>query len=173
MTQPLVLEFTPDKDDYVQASRMLSTKTPVFLITSVLMVLITLGSLAIIIFPDIGDPSWRGIANVFLITSAFYLLYFVILIPFQLRSAFKRNPYLQTKRKFTFTDKNIIMTIADKTNTLEWENIKRLVQSKGSYLIMYQADQRYFPFIPHRAFADQATENEFLDYFNRKSIPTN
>jgi len=170
MTQPLVLEFTPEKNDYVRASRMLSTKTPVFLITSALMVLITLGSLILLIFPEIGDPSWRGIAMVFLITGAFYLIYFVFIIPIQLGSAFKKNEYLQIKRKFTLNDENIIMTIADKTNTLEWENVKRLVQSQGSYLIMYQADERYYPFIPQRAFADQAAEDAFVDFFKRKSV---
>lgn len=171
MTQSLVLEFTPEANDYVRASRMLSTKTPVFLITSALMVLITLGSLVLLIFPEIGDPSWRGIAMVFLITGAFYLIYFVFIIPMQLKGAFKKNEYLQIKRKFTLTDENIIMTIADKTSTLEWENIKRLVKSQGSYLILYQADERFFPFIPNRAFADQAAEDAFLDFFKRKSIP--
>ena len=171
MTKPLVLEFIPDKNDYVRASRMLSTKTPVFLITSALMVLITLGSLVLLIFPEIGDPSWRGIAVIFLITGAFYLVYFVFVIPIQLKNAFKKNAYLQVRRQFTLTDENINMIIDDKTSTLEWENVKRLVQSKGSYLVLYQAGERFFPFIPNRAFADQGAENAFLDFFRRKSIP--
>ncbi len=170
MTQPLILDFTPEKNDYVHASRMLSTKTPVFLITSVLMLLITLGSLILLIFPEIGDPSWRGIAVVFLITGAFYILYFVFLIPFQLKSAFKKNAYLQEPRKFTFKDENIVMTVSENTTVLEWENVKKLIQSNGSYLIMYQDRERFYPFILGRAFDDKAAEAAFLDFFKSKSI---
>lgn len=171
MTDSLVLEFTPEKTDYVRASRMLSTKTPIFLITAVIMGIITLGALTLLIFPEIGDPSWRGIAVVFLITGGFYLVYFTFLIPVQLKNAFKKNKYLQERREFTFTNENITMEIGENTSTLAWENVKKLIQSKGTYLIMYQADQRFFPFIPERAFADRAAEDGFLDYFKNKSIP--
>ena len=170
MKQALILKFTPEGNDYVRASRMLSTKAPVFLITAVVMGIIVLASLLLLIFPDIGDPSWRGIAIVFLITGVFYLVYFALIIPIQLKNAFKKNSTLQEPRKFTISDANITMVISGKASILEWENVKKLIQSQGSYLILYEAGERFYPFIPNRAFEDEATEEAFLDFFKAKAI---
>ena len=171
MDEPLVIRYTPDKGDYLQASRALAFKSTAFKVLAGVIIFAMLGALVVLIFPGIGNPTWENIALVFLVVGAFYIIYYLVIIPFQFSRAFKKNIYLQQERTYTFMDDTIRLRIGENENDMGWENIQKAVNSKDFYLLINTMEGQGYPIIPKRAFTETATEARFLELLASKSIP--
>lgn len=171
MDSPIKLRFTPKKQDYIRASRVLAKNTPTFLILAAVILVAMVAAAVVLIVPGLGDVTWRNIAIVVLLAGIFYTIYFLAFIPYQLTQAFKKNEYLQKPREFTITDQSIHMEIGDRSTDLEWEYIQKVIDGGTFYLLIYKADQNVYPFLPKRAFEDPSADQSFLQLLESKSIP--
>lgn len=171
MESPLTIQFTPVKNDYVQASRALANKTPAFIVLAIITVLLMLGSLVVLIVPSIGDSTWNNVAIISLVIGGFYLVYYFILIPMQLGRSFKSNELLRKERVLVFDETGLTMTLEDRRSEMVWENFEKLMDSKSLYLMIYKADERLYPFVPKRAFEAPETEATFRQLFSEHDIP--
>jgi hypothetical protein len=171
METPLVFRFKPEKNDYVQASRALANKTPMFIVLASVTLLIMVGSLVVLVVPSVGNPTWNNVAIVSLVVGAFYLVYYFLLIPLQLNGTYKKNEYLQKERTLTVTDEGINMKVADRSSDLAWDNFEKVLDCKDIYILIYKADQRVYPFIPKRAFTEPGSEEAFRKSFIDHDIP--
>jgi hypothetical protein len=171
MEAPLIIRFKPDKQDYVRASRTLASKSPTFVILAAVIGLMMIGAVVVLVVPSVGDASWANIALVALFVGVFYVLYYFLIIPWQLARTFKGNDYLQTERIFRFSDAHITMNVGNRSSDLPWENFEKVIEGPELYLLIYRSDERVYPFIPKRAFEDEAAELAFRQNFVAKSIP--
>jgi hypothetical protein len=124
----------------------------------------------VLIFPSIGDAVLRNVAVVVLLVGAFYIIYFTVIIPWQLSRAYTSNEYLQQAREFTFSESGVAMAIGDKMSNLIWENFKDVIDGGGFYLLLYEGENRVYPFIPKRAFTTEASEDAFRAVIREKGI---
>jgi len=171
MDSPIKLHYTPKKQDYIRASRVLAMNTPTFLVLAAAIFLAMIAAVIVLLVPGIGDVTWRNIAIVVLLVGVFYTIYYLAFIPYQLTRAFKKNEYLQKARTFTISDQRVHMEIGDRSTDLEWEYFKKVVDGGTFYLLIYQADQKVYPFLPKRAFEEPSIEESFLQLLQSKSIP--
>lgn len=171
MAEPFQLRFTPEKKDYIQASRTLAGRMLTFQLLAGLILIILAGSLLILIVPSIVGPAWRNVAWVALLVSGFYVLYFYLFIPWQLARTYQSNEYLKAERIFNFQANQIMMKVGDKSSELSWEHFEKVIEGKDLYLLIYKADQRIYPFLPKRAFTEANSEAAFKHILAEKSIP--
>lgn len=171
MQKELVFTYQPEKEDYIKASRTLALKTTSYIIVAVLIILVIIVSAVVLIFPAIGDASWRSAAFVGLAMGAFYILNFWLIIPYQLSNAYKRNENLRKTRTLKIRDDGVTMQIGERASEFSWENFQRVIENGGFYMMIYKADQRVYPFIPKRAFTGAAQMEDFLSALEEKSIP--
>ena len=171
MDEPLVIRYTPEKDDYLKASRALAFKSTAFKVLAGVILLAMLGALVVLIFPGIGNPTLENIALVFLIVGGFYIIYYLVIIPFQFSRAFKKNDYLRQERTYTFTDAHIRLRIEDQETEIRWDNIQKAVASKDFYLLINTVEGQGYPIIPKRAFTANAREDDLIKLLESKSIP--
>ncbi len=167
----LVIKFTPDRKDYVRASRVLASRSTGFLLIVVVTILAMVASVVIILFPSIADASLRNIAFIVLLVGVFYIVYYLVFIPMQISRTFKSNEDLQKERKLTFTDSDVIMQIDDQALKMDWAKIRNVVDRKGFFLLVYVADERIYPFIPGHAFEAEGSEAQFRDLLKEKNVP--
>lgn len=171
MNSPIKLRYTPKKQDYIRASRVLAKNTPTFLILAAVILVAMVAAVVVLVVPGLGDVTWRNIAIVVLLAGIFYTIYYLAFIPYQLTQAYKKNEYLQKTRKFTITDQSVHMEIGDRSTDLAWEHFQKVIDSGTFYLLIYKADQNVYPFLPKRAFDDPSAEQSFLQLLESKSIP--
>ncbi len=171
MQDSLDIHYIPEEKDYIRASRTLASKTTTFWILVGVILVVMLGSAAVLIFPMVGNAAWNNAAVVALLVSAFYVIYYLIFIPWQLKRAYKSNEYLQKERKFHFSGAGVVMRIGDKGSDLAWENFTRVIDAGDFYLLLYEAEDKIYPFIPKDAFEDDGSEEAFLAFLNEKSVP--
>lgn len=171
MDEPLVIRYTPEKDDYLRASRALAFKSTVFKILAGVILFAMLGALIVLLVPGIGNPTWENIALIFLIVGVFYVVYYLVIIPFQFSRAFKKNVFLQQERTYTFTDEAIHLQIGENETDMDWENIQKAVHSKDFYLLINTVEGQGYPIIPKRAFDQAQTQENFVKLLASKSIP--
>ncbi len=171
MEPKLEITYTPEKKDYVKASRTLAMKTKMFLILAIVLAVGIVASIVVLLVPAFQTPLIRNIAVVVLWVGAFYVLYYFALIPIQLNRAYKKNEYMRMARQFTITDDLLKMSIADKSTDLEWDHLRKVVFNDGLYLMVYKKDLPVYPFIHQRAFADEAEKETFINLLKEKSIP--
>ncbi|MFW5713915.1 MAG: YcxB family protein [Brevefilum sp.] len=170
MEKELVFAYQPEKRDYIKASRTLALKTASFIIMAIVIFLLVIGSAVVIIFPNIGNASWRSAAFVGLAMGAFYLVNFWLIIPYQLTNAYKRNENLRKERKLTISGEGVTLQIGERATEFSWENFQRVIENNGFYLMIYKAEERVYLFLPERAFEDESSEKDFLTLLEEKSI---
>jgi len=141
MESSLQIRFSPEKNDYVSASRALANKTPMFIVLAVVTLIIMIGSVLVLLVPCIGNPAWNSVALVSLVVGAFYLVYYFLLIPLQLNGTFKKNEYLRKERVLTVSDENVNMKVDDRSSDLAWENFEKVLDTKDLYILIYKADR--------------------------------
>jgi len=166
----LTLRYTPEKRDYVRASRTLAMKSSWFLILAVLILLVLTGSAVILLNTDFGGPALRNVALILFLACLVYVIYFLFLIPIQLGKAFQANQHLQMERILVFGDAHLEMKIGEGSVELPWKDLKRVVDGENYTLLIFEGDQKVFPFIPKYAFNDR-TKQAFLDFIRSKTIP--
>ena len=171
MESKLKITYKPDKKDYVRASRALAKKTLVFLILAGVLAVGAVASLVILLVPSIENPTLRNIAVAVLWVGAFYIVYYLALVPLQLFRAYKKNDFMRMDRQFTISDTNVLMTIGEKSVELDWDHLRKVIHDGELYLLVYREDSPVFPFIHERAFKDDAEKASFENFFKEKSIP--
>ena len=171
MENTLVVRFTPKKEQYVRATRILAKKSPGFMTLAAILALAVIASAVILIFPGLGQQNWNSIALMVILVGAFYLFYFTVLVPMQFSKNYQKNEYLQMEREFIISDEQMIMHVGDKTSNLKWENFQKVLDDKDLYLLLYKAQERFYPFIMKSAFADQESLDAFLSLLSEKKIP--
>ena len=171
MVEPrLTLRYTPEKRDYVRASRTLAIKSSWFLILAVVILLVLAGSAVILVNNDFGGPVLRNVALILFLACLVYIVYFLFLIPIQLGKAYQANEHLQQERNLVFWNAHLEMEIGGGSVELPWKDLKRVVDGGNYTLLIFEGDQKVFPFIPKHAFDDR-TKKAFLDFIQSKSIP--
>jgi hypothetical protein len=171
MEQPITLRFTPQKEHYVRATRALALKSTGFMIMAIILLLAVIAAVAVLIFPGFGDPSWDSMALMVILVGVFYLLYFIVLVPIQFSKNYKKNKYLQLEREFIVSNQNMVMNVGDKSSTMEWENFQKVIDGGDFYLLLYKAQERFYPFILKEAFESPESHAAFLELLKEKSIP--
>ena len=171
MEPRLTIRFTPEKHDYVRASRTLAQKSPWFLFLAGLILLAVIGSALLVIFPGLGGENLRSIAQIVLLVGVVYLLYYLFLIPWQLGRAFKANEHLRLERTLSFFDTHLRMGFGERGVDLAWENLQKVVDGGDYYLMIFKGDQLVYPFIPGRAVPDAHDREALQAFFGEKSIP--
>ena len=169
MDSKLVIKYTPEKKDYVRASRAMAKKTLLFLIMAGILAVGAVASIVILLLPGIENPTLTNIAIAVLWVGAFYVVYYLGLIPLQLYRAYKKNDFMHMERRFTITDASVLMSIGEKSVELEWEHLKKVIYDGGLYLMVYKEDSPVYPFIHERAFKDDQ-KAAFLQCLEEKSI---
>lgn len=168
---PLEIKFTPKREDYIQASRLMAAKTPLFIVLAAVTILIVAGSLVGLVFQLFTDPTWQNVALVSLLIGAFYLVYYFFLIPAQLTKTIKKNETLQMDRKFTFGETEVDLMVGKQTSRMSWEHFTHVMAGRKVYVLVYEEVKKVYPFLPKRAFADLAEEETFLDMLKEHNIP--
>ncbi len=171
METPIKIRFSPERKEYIQASRLLAGKTQSFLIMAGMMGLLTIVSIVILALPSQTPSTWQNIAAIVCLVSGFFLIYYVVFIPFQLMRSYKKDPFLRETRILTFGDKKVRMTIGEKSMDMDWEDVHRVIQSRHLFLMIYKGDEDIYPFIPKRAFEDQSQLETFLQVLEKNTIP--
>lgn len=171
MDAPLVIQFTPDRKDYVRASRALAMHSTGFIVIAAVIILAMIAAVVVLVFPSIGTPALNNAALVVLLVGAFYSLYYLVIIPFQFARMVKSNEYLRKERQFTFSESDVIMRVGEKTTNLSWEKFKNAIDGGGFYLLIYIDEQSVYPFIPKSAFTMDASEEKFLNLLEEKGVP--
>lgn len=171
MDETLTLRFTPQKKDYIRASRALAARTPGFWVIGGVILLVMVASGAVLLIPSLGQPSWKNIALIALLVGAFYVIYYFVFIPLQLGKAFKDNAYLQKERQLVFSEEGVMMQVGDKSSRLVWENFNRVMDAGDSYLLIYEGTDKIYPFIPARAFDSGELKEAFCKMLEEKGIP--
>lgn len=171
MDARLVVQYTPERKDYIRASRLLAVKSRWFMLIAGIIILAVIASLVIILISSIGDESWRNIALVILLVGVFYIIYYLVFIPLQLSGTYKSNEYLQKERKISFSDSEITLKVEKQVSKLDWEKIEYVVNGNDLYLLIYIAEQRVYPFVPKRAFEAEGSEALFRSLLEEKGIP--
>lgn len=170
MEPRLIIRFTPEKQDYVRASRILAQKSPWFLVLAGLILLAIISSALLVLFPGLGGENLRSIAHIVLLTGIVYLLYYLFMIPWQLGRAYKATEHLRMERTLTFYDTHLAMGFGERGVDLPWENLQKVVDGGDYYLMIFKGNQLVYPFIPGRAVADAHTREALLAFFWEKSI---
>jgi hypothetical protein len=171
MEPRLTIHFTPERGDYVRASRTLAQKSPWFLALAGLILLAVIGSALLVIFSRLGGENLRSLAPIVLLVGLVYLLYYVFMIPWQLGRAYKANEHLRLERTLTFFDTHLRMGFGERSVDLPWENLQKVVDGGDYYLMIFKGDQLVYPFIPGRAIPEVHDREALLAFFGEKSIP--
>jgi len=172
MENILTISFTPEKNDYVSASRLLSNQSKWFLIFAAVMVLVMLGSILLLVFPNLGPSNLQSTAKVFLVIGLFYIFHYFVIIPMQLGRSFAANEHLQAKRVLTFFESHLRMEVGEHAIDLPWETLKKVLTNKDFYMLVFEIEEPVYPLIPPRAFGDEETKQKFLDILQEKSALT-
>jgi hypothetical protein len=167
----LTIRYTPEKRDYVRASRTLARKSTGFLVLAAVTLLVMISSAVILVIPAIGGGTLRRIAIIALLVGVVYVLYYLFLVLIQLNRAFNANETLRMERKLTFFDDHLRMKLGDQAIELPWENFKRVIDGGEYFLLIYEGSEQVYPFIPDRAFTGDSTKQAFLEFIRAKSIP--
>ena len=167
----LTLSYTPEKQDYIRASRLLSKKSPWFLVMAAVIVLLVIASGLVLIFDDLAGDYLQGVAPFVLIAGLVYLLYIFFLIPMQLSKAYQAKTHLRMRRTLTFFDAHLTMEIGDQFVDLPWDNLSKVIDGGEYFLMLFQDVEQVFPFIPRRAFNNQTDRDVLLKFFKDHSIP--
>jgi hypothetical protein len=167
---PLTIKYIPEAKDYVRASRALAKKSTSFIIMAVLLVLAMAAAAVILLVPSVGEESWDNIAMILLVVGAFYIVYFFVVIPWQLKRAYKKNEHLQVERQFILKDESIGVRVGSEGTELNLDYLEKVVEVDDLYLMIYKDKQKLYFFIPERAFTKEVSEKAFVDYLQDKSI---
>ena len=170
--EPLTLQFTPEKRDYVHASRTLAKKSPVFLILVGLFLLGMMGSVLILVFPGwIGAENLVNTARIILIVGGVYALYYLFMIPWQLGRAYQANEHLRLPRTLIFLNDRLRMGIGSQWVDLSWDKLEKAIDGGDTVLLVFKGNEKIYPFIPERAFVDDGTKTALIELIKVKSIP--
>jgi hypothetical protein len=140
METPLTIRYSPQKDDYIQASRALALKSPLFLILASVVLLAMAASAVILVLNPAGTSTLQSASGIVLLVGAFYLVYYFVLIPFQLTKAYKTTDYLREEREFSFTSEQVKMKIGEDEIEFAWENFKNVIDGRRLFVMVYRAD---------------------------------
>lgn len=168
---PLQVKFTPNKNDYIQASRLMAFKTPLFVLLAVVTVIIIAGSLIGLVFQLFTDSTWNNVALVSLLVGGFYIFYYFAMVPAQLTKTINKNEALKKERTFTFGENEVDLAIGEKVSPLPWEHFTHVLKGRTMYIMVYEEGKKTYPFLPNRAFADPGSEKAFLAILEQHSIP--
>lgn len=167
----LKVHFTPNKNDYIQASRLMAIKTPVFIVLAVLTIAIMAGSLIGLVFQWFTDSTGQNVAIVSLVIGAFYVLYYFLLTPLQLTKAIKKNEALQMKREFSFSEAEVDLKVGSQTSRLFWDHFLHVLKGRTMYILVYEEEKKMYPFLPKRALTEPGSEEAFLALLEEHNIP--
>lgn len=171
MAKEIVFTFTPDKQDYIDASRTLALKTSSFIVVGALILLVVIASIVVLLFPFIGDPSWRSAAYVGIAMGVFYIVNFWLIIPYQLSNAYKRNERLRQERTLRVGETGLSLQIGERSTDFSWEHFQKVLERNGFFLMIYKAEELIYPFLPDRAFHGETSRADFLAFLAEKHIP--
>ncbi|MFU8826316.1 MAG: hypothetical protein ACNA70_02375 [Brevefilum sp.] len=167
----LTLSYTPEKRDYIRASRLLLKKSPWFLFLAGLIALLVVGAGIVLAFPGLVGAQLRSAAVFVLLFGLAYLVYILLLIPVQLNKAFKTKPHMRMARTLHFFTSHLHMRIGEDGVELPWEHLHQVIDGGDGLLMLFRGEERVFPFIPERAFENRRDRDVLMAFFREKSIP--
>ncbi len=167
---PLTIKYHPEASDYVRASRALAMKSLSFKIMAVFLIIAMIASAVILLIPSIGDQNLNNISLILIVVGVFYIIYYFVVIPWQLKSAYKKNEHLHVERQFILKDESIGVKVGEEGTDLNLDSIQKVVDAADLFLLIYKDTQKLYFFIPKQAFTEDVTEETFLDYLKEKSV---
>jgi hypothetical protein len=166
----LKVHFTPNKNDYIQASRLMAIKTPLFVVLAVLTIVIMVGSSIGLIFQLFTDSITQNVAMISLAVGAFYVVYYFFLTPAQLTKTIKKNEALQMEREFSFSEAEVDLKVGNQTSRLFWDHFLHVLKGRTMYILVYEEEKKIYPFLPKRALTEPGSEEAFLALLEEHNI---
>ena len=167
----LQVQFTPNRNDYIQASRLMALKTPIFIVLAVVTIVIMVGSLVGLVFQLFTDEVGRNVAFVSLLIGGFYVVYYFFLTPAQLTKMIKKNETLQMERELTFSEAEVDLVLGGQTSRLFWDHLVHVLKGRTMYILVYEEEKKIYPFLPKRALTEPGSEEAFLALLEEHNIP--
>lgn len=157
------LHFTPEPDDYVQAVRTLLRRDVRAWITLGLVGLVVVVSSVNLVAS--GRPT---LANLLLLLLPLGLATYLWQgWPLLVGRRARRDRRLRSPTTCRVSDERFVTRDGSGEALLEWPALRRVLETKTHYLLVFAVNRRTFCFIPRRAFTSAAQEALFRDIVQR------
>jgi hypothetical protein len=164
MNQPLTLRYTPSQQDYAIVLRYFywqRTATKV----SLLFLAVAFG-LVFYMIASKGTPV-TIFEIIWLLLPPLFVIFVFFIQPSRLASQAAKNEQLVTEATWEMSDTGVQISSRFGSTLLPWESLKKLVTTKGYYLLLSKTNKNAFRFLPRRAFTSPQEEELFLELVAR------
>jgi hypothetical protein len=168
MDQPLILRYTPTKQDYTNVLRLFffqrtSTRVSLgFLALAFGLIVYTITSQ--------GSPL-SPFELVWLLLPPLFVAYVLFFQPSRMASRAMQNEQLAAEATWEVSDRGVKISNRFGEIQMDWDNLQKLVTAKDYYLLLSQINKNAFRFIPKRAFSSPQETERFLAFMG-KNLPS-
>lgn len=166
---PIILRFTPNKDDYVIASRAITMRQwSTWLILGII-VFIWVINLLLGLMSE--DTDWISLGISLLPMLLFTIIFggLIFVVPsFQLGRRIQKNKRLTTETVWIVDDQTIVIKNAHSESKMDWGTFQRVIQLKDYYLLGYSTNKAMAQILPRRAFESSEQETAFRKLLEQK-----
>jgi hypothetical protein len=164
MDHPLILRYTPTKQDYANVLRLFffqRTSTRV-----------SLGFLALafglIIYTIASQGSPPSIYElVWLLLPPLFVAYVFFFQPSRMASRAIQNEQLAAEATWEVSDAGVKITNRFGEIQMDWDNLQKLVTTKEYYLLLSKINKNAFRFMPKRAFTSPQETEQFMAFVGK------
>ncbi len=159
MSLPVVLRFTPNKQDYTKVLRLFfitRTSTQIslgFLVIAFGLIVYTVASQGTT--PSIFQVLW-------LLLPPLFVLYVFLIQPARMASQAVKNEQLVAETTWEVGDNGVEISSRFGSTHMDWANLQRLVTTKEYFLLLSKVNKNAFRFLPLRAFSSDEEKQQFL-----------
>ena len=159
MSAPVILHFTPNKQDYSKVLRLffiMRTNTRVslgFLAVAFGLICYTVASQKTT--PTVFELVW-------LLLPPLFVAYVLFIQPSRMASQAIKNEQLVTVATWEVTDNGVEISSRFGSTHMDWTTLQKLVTTKEYYLLLSKVNKNAFRFLPLRAFTSAQEKEQFL-----------
>jgi hypothetical protein len=159
MDQPIILRFTPTKQDYANVLRLFffqrtSTRVSLgFLALAFALIVYTVAAQRTP--PTLFELVWLFVPPLFVA----YVLFFQ---PSRMASRAIQNEQLASEATWEVSDSGVKISSRFGETQLDWDTLHKLVNTKQYYLLLSKVNKNAFRFIPKRALTSSQETERFL-----------
>lgn len=156
------IRFALTPGDYARVTRSYYLHDrPAVVLLSVIAVMALLGLTAAIS----GVAAWGWSLGVIGLVVPLILF---VMMPLQNAGLARRNERMLVETTWRFDEQGISAHTVHGDSTMDWGTLRRAVETRDYYLLVYAAGRSLFTVIPRRAFESPTHEKAFRDLLRRK-----